>query len=159
MRWNRAGLMGASIFLALAVGTPVVQAKPGPFVAGATIPIPAWATATAISFDISWVNQDTQEYFLADRTPGVPGAGGGLEQPVWYHGRVYISVPEFNGADGGVAVIDPDALQVTGTFPAPGCGPTGLVLGIGHRLVTGCGSGGSFVINLENGHSEHIGGL
>ncbi len=67
----------------------------------------------------------------------------GIEQPQWSPetGLFYISVPQV-GPDpsiGGVSVIDPHTLTVTGTFLVKNCSPAGLALGRHHEALVGCG--------------------
>lgn len=71
-------------------------------------------------------------------------AENGIEQPQWSPdtGMFYVSVPQV-GADpsvGGVSVIDPSTLTVTGTFLVKNCSPAGLALGPHHEALLGCGS-------------------
>ena len=72
----------------------------------------------------------------------LPRATHGLEQPLWdaRTGRVYVSVPELDGlpALGGVAVIDPRARTLVGTWEVARCMPGGLALGPKGRLLVGC---------------------
>jgi len=86
----------------------------------------------------------------------VPGATGGLEQPVWSQKtkRFYISVPELNGdaAQSGVAVFDPRTGMVENVFNVGNCGPSGLALGPSQHLLLGCAQQPSIVINAETGH-------
>lgn len=71
-----------------------------------------------------------------------PLATNGLEQPVWdpVTHRFYLSVPEVGGhpANGAIAVIDPESMTVTGTFPVSECQPAGLTLGPDQHLLVGC---------------------
>jgi hypothetical protein len=87
----------------------------------------------------------------------VPGATGGLEQPVFdpNTGKFYISVPQFNNTGpGGLAEIDPNG-TVTRTFdfgaanflgPAGVCSPTGLALGASGHLMVGCGTASQSIL-------------
>ncbi|HLQ25587.1 MAG TPA: hypothetical protein VK138_06835 [Acidiferrobacterales bacterium] len=72
----------------------------------------------------------------------VPGATGGIEQPVWARGtkRFYISVPQLNDSptDGGVAVFNPKTGMVEQVFHVPGCQPNGIALGPHQHLLLGC---------------------
>jgi hypothetical protein len=55
-------------------------------------------------------------------------------------GLFYISVPQV-GSDpsiGGVSVIDPATMTVTGTFLVKNCTPAGLALGPNHEALVGC---------------------
>jgi len=87
----------------------------------------------------------------------IPGAANndGLEQPVWNPntGTFFISVPAFNGDQGGVAEIKTDGtvgrLYMFASMaggPAT-CGPTGLALGASGNLLVGCGSGQAVLLN------------
>lgn len=81
-----------------------------------------------------------------DGTKGAPLSTGGIEQPVWDGARhkFYISIPSTaKNADGEVDEIDPRAMKVTRVFPittVPLCGPAGLALLPGQRLITSCGA-------------------
>jgi DNA-binding beta-propeller fold protein YncE len=89
-------------------------------------------------------------------TLGVGGAASdGLEQSVWNKstGTFFISVPAFNGDQGGVQEIKTDGtLGRTYKFasmaggPAT-CGPTGLAIGASGDLMVGCGSGQAVLLN------------
>jgi hypothetical protein len=74
-----------------------------------------------------------------------PQSTGGLEQPVWDPQRhlFYMSVPStVANPNGEVDEIDPIAMKVTRVFPittVPLCGPAGLALLPGQRLVVSCG--------------------
>jgi hypothetical protein len=69
-------------------------------------------------------------------------AQNGIEQPAWspFTGLFYVSVPQV-GPDpsvGGVSVIDPTTMRVTGTFLVRNCSPAGLALGPNHEALLGC---------------------
>lgn len=69
-------------------------------------------------------------------------AQNGIEQPQWSPetGMFYVSVPQV-GSDasvGGVSVIDPSTMTVTGTFLVSNCSPAGLALGPHHEALLGC---------------------
>jgi hypothetical protein len=69
-------------------------------------------------------------------------AQNGIEQSKWSPetGMFYVSVPQV-GSDtsiGGVAVIDPSTLTVTGTFLVKNCSPAGMALGPNHEALLGC---------------------
>jgi len=69
-------------------------------------------------------------------------AQNGIEQSQWspQTGLFYISVPQV-GSDpsvGGVSVIDPHTMKVTGTFLVKNCSPAGLALGPNHEALIGC---------------------
>jgi hypothetical protein len=70
-----------------------------------------------------------------------PQSTGGIEQPVWdaQAGKFYISIPSTKtNANGEVDEIDPLSLSLTRSFPTT-CGPAGLALLPGQRLITSCG--------------------
>lgn len=81
----------------------------------------------------------------------IPGAAAtdGLEQPVWNPntGSFFISVPSFNGDQGGVAEIRTDGTvgQIYKFASMAGgpstCSSAGLALGASGNLLVGCGSG------------------
>ena len=85
----------------------------------------------------------------------VPGATGGLEQPVWNPStkRFYISVPELNGdpAHSGVAVLDPKTGLVEKVYDVGSCGPAGIALGPNQHLLLGCAQQPSVVIKAKTG--------
>jgi hypothetical protein len=76
-------------------------------------------------------------------TPGGPAVNHGLEQPVWNQQtkKFYLSVPAtMTNPNGEVDEIDPLAMKVTRVFPImTPCGPAGLALLPGQRLITSCG--------------------
>jgi len=76
-----------------------------------------------------------------DGTSGNPKATGGIEQPVW-NGRTkrfYIAIPSTAAnPTGEVDEINPTTMKITRIFPTS-CGPAGLVLIPGQRLMTSCG--------------------
>lgn len=76
-------------------------------------------------------------------TPGGPAVNHGLEQPVWDQRtrKFYLSVPAtVTNQNGEVDEIDPLAMKVTRVFPIlTPCGPAGLALLPGQRLITSCG--------------------
>lgn len=76
-------------------------------------------------------------------TPGGPAVNHGLEQTVWdqHTQKFYISVPAtVTNPNGEVDEIDPLAMKVTRVFPIlTPCGPAGLALLTGQRLMTSCG--------------------
>ena len=66
-----------------------------------------------------------------------PAATGGIEQTVWDSrtDRFYINIP---GVE--VAVVDPNTLSVSATYPTPGCTATGLALDPkSQQLLLSCG--------------------
>lgn len=85
----------------------------------------------------------------------VPGATGGLEQPVWDQKtkRFYISVPELNGdsSQSGVAVFNPKTGAVEQVFNAGSCGPSGIALGPSQQLLLGCAQQPSLIMSAETG--------
>jgi hypothetical protein len=81
-----------------------------------------------------------------------PGAGG-IEQPVWdgFTKRFYLAVPSTPAnPNGEVDELNPKTLKVTRVFPTT-CGPTGLVLIPGQRLMTACGD----VLDIAKGKVVH----
>jgi hypothetical protein len=96
----------------------------------------------------------------------VPGATGGLEQPVWDQKtkRFYISVPELNGdsTQSGVAVFDPRTGTVDTVYNVGSCGPSGIALGPSQHLLLGCAQQPSIVISAATGQLvasiEQVGG-
>ncbi len=69
-------------------------------------------------------------------------AQNGIEQPQWSRetGLFYVSVPQV-GSDksvGGVSIIDPGTMTVTGTFLVKNCSPAGLAIGPNHEALLGC---------------------
>jgi hypothetical protein len=90
-----------------------------------------------------------------------PRATNGIEQSVWdpsHGGRFFISIPELNGSGpGGVAMIDPLTGNVTKVYDLTvlsggtisSCSPAGLALGVGGKLMVGCGNGGTQSILLD----------
>ncbi len=70
------------------------------------------------------------------------GATNGVEQPLWvrHTHRFYVAIPEIFGDKGlgGILLIDPLTMQVTGLFEVFGCQPHGLALGPNQNMVVGC---------------------
>jgi hypothetical protein len=86
--------------------------------------------------------------------PGNPVSTGGIEQPVWDAAKrkFYISIPSTTqNATGEVDEIDPISMKITRTFPTI-CGPAGLALLPGQRLMTSCGD----VITIASGVVTHV---
>ena len=84
-----------------------------------------------------------------DGTAGNPQSTGGIEQPVWNGaaGKFYIAIPSTAAnAKGEVDELDPMSMSITRTIPTT-CGPAGLVLTPGQRLMTSCGD----VIDVASG--------
>src|SRR5262249_31961521 len=76
-----------------------------------------------------------------DGTSGNPQSTDGIEQPVWDQKtkRFYLAIPSTAAnANGEVDEIDPVAMKITRVFPTD-CGPAGLALIPGQRLMTNCG--------------------
>jgi hypothetical protein len=76
-----------------------------------------------------------------DGTSGNPKSTGGIEQPVWdkVTRRFYIAIPSTAAnANGEVDEINPITMKITRIFPTS-CGPAGLALIPGQRLMTSCG--------------------
>jgi hypothetical protein len=74
-------------------------------------------------------------------SPGNPKSTGGIEQPVWdaKTKRFYLAIPSTAAnPNGEVDEIDPTTMKITRIFPTD-CGPAGLVLIPGQRLMTSCG--------------------
>jgi hypothetical protein len=84
---------------------------------------------------------------------GNPKATGGIEQPVWdgAKGRFYLAIPATDmHSKGEVDEIDPKAMKITRMFPTT-CGPAGLALIPGQRLMTSCGD----VLDIATGKVLH----
>lgn len=81
----------------------------------------------------------------------LPSATDGLEQPVWSPdtGLIYIAIPEWERADGAVAIIDPVARKTLKTIRVEGCHPNGAALGSDEHLLLGCREE---AINKRRGH-------
>jgi hypothetical protein len=91
---------------------------------------------------------------------GNPVSTGGIEQSVWDAAKkkFYLSIPSTKlHPSGEVDEIDPISMKITRIFPTT-CGPAGLVLIPGQRLMTSCGD----VITIANGdvktHVPNVGG-
>jgi hypothetical protein len=82
-------------------------------------------------------------------TPGNPVSTGGIEQPVWDKKtrRFYLAIPSTKAnPNGEVDEIDPVKMTVKTKFVTT-CGPAGLVLIPGQRLMTSCGD----VLDIASG--------
>jgi len=91
-----------------------------------------------------------------------PNAAAGLEQSVYdpKTGEFYLNVVQSSAMDpglGAVAIINPKAKTVVGSYPVAGCGPTGLALDPAiQQALLGCGAGnGLMVIDLRTGAITH----
>ena len=76
-----------------------------------------------------------------DGSMGNPKSTGGIEQPVWNgaKNKFYLAIPSTEAnPKGEVDEIDPIAMAITRIFPTT-CGPAGLALILGQRLMTSCG--------------------
>src|SRR5215813_3443029 len=67
-------------------------------------------------------------------------AQDGAEQPVFFNGKFYLSIPVLgaNVKDGGVIRIDPTTGAIEHTFPIEFCSPAGLTVGPKNDLLIGC---------------------
>ena len=98
---------------------------------------------------ISTVSHSVLGKIVYDGTLGNPKSTGGIEQPVWdgVHKRFYIAIPSTQAnPNGEVDEINPKTMEITAVFPTT-CGPAGLVLIPGQRLMTSCGD----VLKLPSG--------
>ncbi len=83
-----------------------------------------------------------------DGSNGAPKATNGAEQCQWNQrdGKIYLSIPEINGAGdnsspGGVVVFEPTTRAILRTMiiPSASCtGPQGLTIGPGNQIGLGC---------------------
>jgi hypothetical protein len=81
--------------------------------------------------------------------PGNPKSTGGIEQPVWdgKTKKFYLAIPATSDhPNGEVDEIDPVTMKITRRFPTS-CGPAGLALIPGQRLMTSCGD----VLDIKSG--------
>lgn len=82
---------------------------------------------------------------------GVPKATAGLEQPQWFAGKFYLSVPATSAhADGEVDAIDPQTWHIT-SMPVPDCTPAGLAINAKGEAAVGCASGDQALLNVRTG--------
>jgi hypothetical protein len=99
-------------------------------------------------FDTNAKTIKGQLVFCKAGSTGCPSANvnvdaqNGIEQSQWSPetGLFYVSVPQV-GSDpsvGGVSIIDPSTMTVTGTFLVTNCSPAGLALGPNHEALLGC---------------------
>lgn len=80
---------------------------------------------------------------------GVPKATAGLEQPAWYHGRFYLSVPATEQNPGGeVDVIEPGIWKIT-SIPIQSCTPAGLAINQQGVAALGCATGQQAILDLH----------
>jgi PEP-CTERM motif len=109
----------------------------------------------------------TSPVSIAHSPISIPGAGptDGLEQPAWNPntGSFFISVPSFNGDQGGIAEMKTDgtvgALTKFASIaggPAT-CSPAGLAVGGSGNLMVGCGSGQAVLLHIDP--VTHIGSV
>src|SRR5438132_796611 len=107
-------------------------------------------------FDISFVDQKTQRYYLADRSnksvdifdakTAFDDATDGAEQPAYNpaDGMFYVAIPELKKDEkkGGVAVIDPKKGKLVKMLSVDNCHPNGLAFGPGGNFALGCTANG-----------------
>ena len=96
---------------------------------------------------VTFISQTTRTILS---TLPYPQATGGIEQPVWdaQQKKFYLALPATtNNPNGEVDELDPTTFKITKVFPMP-CGPAGLVLLPGDRLMTSCGA----VVDARNGN-------
>jgi DNA-binding beta-propeller fold protein YncE len=91
-----------------------------------------------------------------------PNAAAGLEQSVYdpETGEFYLNVVQTTAKDAGlgaVAIINPKAKTLVGSYPVAGCAPAGLALDPAtQQALMGCGAGnGLMVIDLRTGAIVH----
>jgi hypothetical protein len=78
-----------------------------------------------------------------------PQATAGLEQPAWFGGKWYLSVPTTTRNPGGeVDVIDPATWSVT-TIAVTNCTPAGLVVNHRGEAAVGCASGPQILLDVQ----------
>jgi hypothetical protein len=78
-----------------------------------------------------------------------PQATAGLEQPAWYHGRFYLSVPATTQNPGGeVDMIDPGTYAIT-PIPVSDCTPAGLSINSQGEAAVGCADGAQVLLDLK----------
>jgi hypothetical protein len=102
---------------------------------------------------ISTTSRTVKGKIVYDGLLGNPKATAGIEQPVWdgVTGRFYISIPATVAhPKGEVDEIHPTLRAITRRFPTT-CGPAGLALIPGQRLITSCGD----VIDIAHGTVIH----
>ena len=102
-----------------------------------------------VSFISAGRNPQKVGQIVYDGTSGNPTSTGGIEQPVWdkVTRRFYIAIPSTAAhANGEVDEINPITMKITRIFPTS-CGPAGLALIPGQRLMTSCGD----VLDIRTG--------
>lgn len=88
-----------------------------------------------------------QIYFSGEN--GVPKATAGLEQPAWYHGQFYLSVPATQKNPGGeIDVLNPLTWAIT-TIPVAECTPAGLSINAEGMAAVGCASGQQAILDVQ----------
>jgi hypothetical protein len=95
----------------------------------------------------------------------IPFAGStdGMEQSIWNPntGSFFVSIPSFNGDQGGIAEIKTDGTvgaltKFASTSGGPAeCSPTGLAIGGSGNLLVGCGTGQAVLVHIDP--TPHIG--
>jgi hypothetical protein len=80
-----------------------------------------------------------------------PQATAGLEQPAWFGGKWYLSVPGTTHNPGGeVDVIDPETWSVN-SMAVPQCTPAGLAIARSGEAAVGCASGPQVLLDVRSG--------
>ena len=93
---------------------------------------------------------DLKTHVIVKHLP-FPQATAGLEQPAWFGGKWYLSVPATTQHPGGeVDVIDPETWSVT-PMAVPQCTPAGLVIARSGEAAVGCASGPQALLDVRTG--------
>lgn len=80
-----------------------------------------------------------------------PQATAGLEQPQWFRGKFYLSVPATTENPGGeVDVIEPGTWSIT-SISVPNCTPAGLAINESGEAAVGCAAGKQALLDLRTG--------
>ncbi|MEA2642666.1 MAG: hypothetical protein QOF51_4060 [Chloroflexota bacterium] len=89
--------------------------------------------------------------------PHASATGAGLEQPLAANGRFYISIQTTDtNPNGEIDLINPQSLTVERRMAAGSCKITGLMFGLGGRLVTGGNAECSSVVDPSSGSVAEI---
>ena len=93
-------------------------------------------------------------------------ATGGLEQPRYWHGHLYVSVPQTTESANGGEVDELDIshlsdIRIIRTFPFATCQPAGLAIRADGLAAVGCGGPSATsqeILNLRNGKETPVNG-
>jgi hypothetical protein len=115
---------------------------------------------------MSFINLDSGRYQIAARFTFTQ-ATGGLEQPRYWRGHLYVSVPQTTASPNGGAVDELDisnlaSIRIIRQFDFATCQPAGLAIRADGRAAVGCGGPANTsqeILNLRTGQQTPVPGV